>query len=83
MDELDYLTSDELRLLTGRGSSFLQIEMLNKNKIPHCIDEYGTPRVRFKEVREFSNTFESQINTEKILNWLRSKWLRMNWYTNY
>ena len=73
MDENDYLTSDELRLLTGRGSSFLQIEMLNKHKIPHCLDEYGTPLVRFKKVREFSQTFESQSITEKILNRLRSK----------
>ena len=30
IDENEYLTSDELRLLTGKGSSFLQIEMLNK-----------------------------------------------------
>jgi hypothetical protein len=37
MDKNDYLTSDELRLLTGRGSSFLQIEMLNKHKIPPAL----------------------------------------------
>jgi hypothetical protein len=37
MDENDYLTSDELRLLTGRGSSFLQIEMLNKQKYPTAL----------------------------------------------
>ena len=73
MDENDYLTSDELRLLTGRGSSFLQIEMLNKHKIPHCLDEYGTPLVRIKEVREFSMTINSQSTTEKILNRIRSK----------
>lgn len=73
MDENDYLTSDELRLLTGKGSSFLQIEMLNKHKIPHCLDEYGTPLVRFKEVRDFSQTFESQSITNKILNRLRGK----------
>ena len=74
MDENDYLTSDELRLLTGRGSSFLQIEMLNKHKIPYCLDEYGTPLVRIKEVREFSMTINSQSTTEKILNRIRSKW---------
>ena len=73
MDENDYLTSDELRLLTGRGSSFLQIEMLNKHKIPHCLDEYGTPLVRFKEVREFSQSFEVQAVTNQILERLRSK----------
>jgi hypothetical protein len=73
MDENDYLTSDELRLLTGRGSSFLQIEMLNKHKIPHCLDEYGTPLVRFKEVREFSQSFEVQVVTNQILERLRSK----------
>jgi len=73
MDENDYLTSDELRLLTGRGSSFLQIEMLNKHKIPHCLDEYGTPLVRFKEVREFSDSFEAQAVTNQILNRLRFK----------
>jgi len=73
MDENDYLTSDELRLLTGRGSSFLQIEMLNKHKIPHCLDEYGTPLVRFKEVREFSDCFEAQAVTKKILERFRSR----------
>jgi len=73
MDENDYLTSDELRLLTGRATSFLQIEMLNKHKIPHCLDEYGTPLVRFKEVREFSKSFEAQAVTNQILNRLRSK----------
>ena len=73
MDENDYLTSDELRLLTGRGSSFLQIEMLNKHKIPHCLDEYGTPLVRFKEVREFSQAFEVQAVTNQILERFRSK----------
>jgi len=73
MDENDYLTSDELRLLTGKGSSFLQIEMLNKNKIPHCLDEYGTPLVRFKEVREFSDSFEAQAVTSQILERFRSR----------
>ena len=73
MDKNDYLTSDELRLLTGRGSSFLQIEMLNKHKIPHCLDEYGTPLVRFKEVREFSKDFESVSITNKILSRIRVK----------
>jgi hypothetical protein len=73
MDKNDYLTSDELRLLTGRGSSFLQIEMLNKHKIPHCFDEYGTPLVRFKEVREFSKDFESVSITNKILSRIRAK----------
>jgi hypothetical protein len=70
-DENEYLTSDELRLLTGKGSSFLQIEMLNKHKIPHCLDEYGTPLVRFKEVREFSDSFEAQVVTNKILERFR------------
>jgi hypothetical protein len=73
MDDSEYLTSDELRLLTGKGSSFLQIEMLNKRKIPHCLDEYGTPLVRFKEVREFSESFEAQAVTNQILNRLRFK----------
>ena len=73
MDENDYLTSVELRLLTGRGSSFLQIEMLNKHKIPHCLDEYGTPLVRFKEVREFSQSFEAQAATNQILERFRSR----------
>ena len=73
IDENEYLTSDELRLLTGRGSSFLQIEMLNKHKIPHCLDEYGTPLVWFKEVREFSRDFESLTITNKILNRLKDK----------
>lgn len=73
MDENDYLTSEELRLLTGRGSSFLQVEMLNKHKIPHCLDEYGAPLVRIKEIHEFSQVFKSQSITEKILSQLRNK----------
>jgi hypothetical protein len=46
--------------------------MLNKHKIPHCLDEYGTPLVRFKEVREFSQVFEAQAVTNKILERFRS-----------
>ena len=51
--------------------------MLNKHKIPLCLDEYGTPLVRFKEVREFSQTFESQSITNKILNRLFGKGIAM------
>ncbi len=73
MDESDYLNSEQVRLLTGKASSFLQVEFLNSKKIPHCVDAHGTPLVRFKEVREFSETFEAQAVTNQSLNRLRSK----------
>ena len=73
MDDSEYLNSSELRILTGKGSSFLQIEMLNKHKIPHCLDEYGTPLVRFKDLSELSDSFEAKALTNQILERFRSR----------
>ena len=73
MDEFEYLNSEELRLLTGRAGSFLQVQMLNESKIPHCLDKYGTPLVRFREVREFSQIVEAQSKTNRILDQFRAK----------
>ncbi len=51
MPEIKFLTSDELRILTQRASSFLQIEYLDEKKIPYTLDKYGTPCVRYDDVK--------------------------------
>jgi hypothetical protein len=51
MPEIKFLTSDELRTLTQRATSFLQIEYLDEKKIPYTLDEYGTPSVRYDDVK--------------------------------
>ena len=51
MPEIKFLTSDELRTLTQRASSFLQIEYLDEKKIPYSLDKYGTPCVRYDDVK--------------------------------
>ena len=47
----EFLTSDELRLLTNRGTSFLQLIELEKLKIKFDIDQYGCPLVRYQNVK--------------------------------
>jgi hypothetical protein len=47
----EFLTSDELRLLTNRGTSFLQLIELEKLKIKFDIDQYGCPLVRYQDVK--------------------------------
>ena len=47
----EFLTSDELRLLTNRGTSFLQLVTLEKLKIKFDIDQYGCPLVRYQDVK--------------------------------
>jgi hypothetical protein len=47
----EYLNSDELRLLTNRGTSFLQLIELEKLKIKFDIDQYGCPLVRYQDVK--------------------------------
>ena len=49
----EFLTSDELRLLTNRGTSFLQLVMLEKLKINFDLDQYGCPLVRYQDVKHF------------------------------
>jgi hypothetical protein len=51
MPEIKFLTSDELRILTHRATSFLQIEYLDEKKIPYSLDKYGTPCVRSDDVK--------------------------------
>ena len=51
MPAIKFLTSDELRILTHRATSFLQIEYLDEKKIPYTLDEYGTPSVRYDDVK--------------------------------
>ena len=51
MPEIKFLSSDELRALTQRATSFLQIEYLDEKKIPYTLDEYGTPCVRYDDVK--------------------------------
>jgi hypothetical protein len=51
MPEIKFLTSDELRTLTQRASSFLQIEYLDEKKIPYTLDKYVTPCVRYDDVK--------------------------------
>ena len=47
----EFLTSDELRLLTNRGTSFLQVVTLEKMKIKFDIDQYGCPLVRYQDAK--------------------------------
>ena len=49
----EFLTSDELRLLTNRGTSFLQVGTLEKLKIKFDLDQYGCPLVRYQDVKHF------------------------------
>ena len=56
MSEIKFLTSDELRILTHRATSFLQIEYLDEKKIPYTLDEYGTPSVRYDDVKYLLST---------------------------
>ena len=56
MSDIKFLTSDELRTLTQRASSFLQIEYLDKHKLPYTLDKYGTPCVRYDDVKYLLST---------------------------
>ena len=47
----EFLTSDELRLLTNRGTSFLQLVTLEKLKINFDLDQCGCPLVRYQDVK--------------------------------
>ncbi len=56
MPEIKFISSDELRSLTHRATSFLQIEYLDEKKIPYLLDVYGTPCVRYDEVKYLLST---------------------------
>jgi hypothetical protein len=56
MSDIKFLTSDELRTLTQRASSFLQIEYLDMHKLPYTLDKYGTPCVRYNDVKYLLST---------------------------
>ncbi len=56
MPEIKFISSDELRSLTHRATSFLQIEYLDEKKIPYSLDEYGTPCVRYDDVKYLLST---------------------------
>ena len=51
MPNIKFLTSEELRTLTQRATSFLQIEYLDEKKITYTLGEYGTPCVRYDDVK--------------------------------
>ena len=48
-----YLSSDELRQLTQRGSSFLQIQCLKEMGIEFVLDPYGCPMVRYLDAKKY------------------------------
>ena len=48
-----YLNSNELRLLTHRGSSHLQIEALQKMGIPFKLDRYSCPLVSYDDAKPY------------------------------
>ena len=56
MSDIKFITSDELRTLTQRATSFLQVEYLDEKKIPYTLDEHGTPCVRYDDVRYLLST---------------------------
>jgi hypothetical protein len=47
-----FLSSDELRLITRAGSSYLQVERLEELGIPYSLDDYGTPMVEHLAVAD-------------------------------
>ena len=66
MSDIKFLTSDELRTLTQRASSFLQIEYLDEKKIPYTLDKYGTPCVRYDDVNYLLSVAKSLDVIEKL-----------------
>jgi hypothetical protein len=51
MADIRFLNSEELRILTQRATSFLQIDYLDEHKLPYTLDEYDTPCVRYDDVK--------------------------------
>ena len=48
-----YLSSDELRQLTLRGSGFSQIQCLEELGIEFTLDPYECPLVRYEDAKAF------------------------------
>ena len=48
-----YLSSDELRQLTQRGSSFLQIQCLKEMGVEFVLDAYGCPLVLYLDAKKY------------------------------
>ena len=66
MSEIKFLTPDELRSLTHRATSFLQVEYLDEKKIPYTLDEYGTPCVRYDDVKYMLSSAKSWEVLERL-----------------
>ena len=49
----NYLNSDELRLLTRRGSTILQISRLMALNVAFTLDEHGCPLVIYEDAKPF------------------------------
>ena len=49
----DYLDSNELRILTGRASSHLQVEYLRLLGVPFELDMYDCPLVRYQDAKQY------------------------------
>ena len=49
----EYLTSDELRLLTHRGSAYKQVEVLVKLGVSFQLDQYACPLVRYDDAKQY------------------------------
>lgn len=49
----EYLTSDELRLLTHRGSSEMQIHALLRMGVKFELDRYSCPLVRYDDAKPY------------------------------
>jgi hypothetical protein len=65
----EFLTSDELRLLTNRGSSELQVDALLQMGVKFELDRYSCPLVRYEDAKQYlrlSNKSFLQLVTSNI-----------------
>jgi Domain of unknown function (DUF4224) len=49
----EYLTSDELRLLTHRGTAEMQINALLRMGVKFELDRYSCPLVRYDDAKQY------------------------------
>lgn len=52
-ESAQYLSSDELRQLTLRGSGFSQIQRLEELGIEFVLDTYGCPLVLYQDAKKY------------------------------
>jgi hypothetical protein len=52
-ESAQYLSSDELRQLTLRGSGFSQIQRLEEMGIEFVLDPYGCPLVLYQDAKKY------------------------------